>query len=269
MIFAPIFDPGDTLYVALGCYALGTLAALLSLFVRGKRLQHTGLIFMVGGFAAHTMWIGTICARTGHPPITNLPEAASFVAWMVFAVELALWIRYRVYAVVFFVYPLVFLLLTISAVVGESFRVLDPELRSSLFTTHLLFTTVGVAGLLIALSFGLLALLQDRALKNKTRGRLWEWIPSLDICKNVSYRALAIGFSIYTLGLIAGVLWSYRTEGELVDLRVKQIGAITAWLLFAVLLQSYVSNTYRRKSTIFISAGAFVAILIAILGIRG
>jgi hypothetical protein len=30
----------DTLYLALGCYALGTLAALLSLFVREKRLQH-------------------------------------------------------------------------------------------------------------------------------------------------------------------------------------------------------------------------------------
>jgi ABC-type uncharacterized transport system permease subunit len=263
------FAPTDTLYVALGCYALGTLAALLSLFIREKKLQHFGLIFMIGGFAAHTMWIGTICARTGHPPITNLPEAASFVAWLVFAVELALWIRYRVYAAVFFVYPLVLLLLTISAVVGENFQVLDPALRSNLFTTHLLLTTVGVAGLFIGLAFGLLALLQDRALKNKTRGRLWEWIPSLDICKNVSYRALAIGFSIYTVGLIAGVLWSYRTDGGFVELRVKQIGAITAWILFGVLLQSYVSNTYRRPRTLFISAGAFIAIVVAILGIRG
>jgi ABC-type uncharacterized transport system permease subunit len=51
------------------------------------------------------------------------------------------------------------------------------------------------------------------------------------------------------------------------DLRVKQIGAVTAWVLFAVLLQSYVSNTYRRKRTLFISAGAFVAIVVAMLGI--
>jgi ABC-type uncharacterized transport system permease subunit len=258
----------DTLYLALACYALGTLAALTSLFVREKRLQHVGLALMIGGFLTHTVWIGTICVRTGHPPITNLPEAASFIAWMVFAVELALWIRYRVYAVVFFVYPLVLLLLTLSAVVGESFTVLDPELRSNIFTTHVLLTTVGVAGLLIGLAFGLLALLQDRALKNKTRGRLWEWIPSLDVCKRVSYRALAIGFSIYTLGLLAGIVWTYRTEGGLVELRAKQIGAITAWMLFGVLLQAHVSNTYRRTRTIFISAGAFVAIVVAIVGIR-
>lgn len=258
----------NMLYVALGCYAAGTLAALLSLFSREKRLQHAGLILMIAGFVSHTIWIGTICAATGHPPITNLPEVVSFVAWVVFAVELALWIRYRVYAAVFFVYPLVFLLLTLSAVVGEQFKVLDPGLRSNVFTMHLLLSTVGVAGLLIGLAFSVLALLQDRALKRKTRGRLWEWIPSLDVCKTLSYRALAIGFSIYTLGLIAGVFWSYRTTAEFMDLRVKQIGAVTAWVLFAMLLQAYVSNTYRRKRTLFISAGAFVAVLVAMMGIR-
>jgi ABC-type uncharacterized transport system permease subunit len=262
------FSLADTLYLALGCYALGTLAALFTLFAREKRLQRTGLVLMIAGFVAHTVWIGTICAATGHPPITNLPEAVSFVAWVVFAIELALWIRYRVYAAVFFVYPLVLLLLTVSAVVGEKFKVLDPDLRSNVFIAHLLFSTVGVAGLLIGLAFSLLALMQDRALKNKTRGRLWEWIPSLDVCKTLSYRALAVGFSIYTLGLLAGVLWSYRTSAGFMDLRVKQIGAVTAWIFFAALLQSYVSDTYRRRRTLFISAGAFVAILVAMLGIR-
>lgn len=258
-----------SLAAALALYALGTFAALLSLFVRTRRLQAGGLGLMVGGFVAHTIWIGTICARTGHPPLTNLAETASFIGWTVFAVQLGLWLRYRIEAASFFVYPLVLLLLTLSAVVGESFEVLDPQLRSNLFTIHLLMTTVGVAGLLIGLAFGLLAMLQDRALKKKTRGRLWEWIPSLDVCSKVSYRALAVGFSIYTVGLLAGVLWSYRTTAGFMDLRVKQIGAVTAWVLFAVILQSYVANTYRRRRTLVLSACAFVAIVVAMLGIRG
>lgn len=258
-----------TLYLALALYALGTLAALVTLFVRGKGPQYAGLAFMIGGFVAHTIWIGTICAATGHPPLTNLAETTSFVAWVVFAVELGLWIRYRVYAASFFVYPLVLLLLTTSAVAGENFAVLEPALRSNVFTLHLLLSTVGVAGLLIGLAFGLLASMQDRMLKNKRQGRLWEWIPSLDVCKNVSFRALSIGFAIYTFGLIAGVLWSYRTTAGFMDLRVKQIGAVTAWILFGVILQSYISNTYRQKRMLFVSAGAFVAIVVAMLGIRG
>ena len=118
---------------------------------------------MIAGFVAHTIWIGTICARTGHPPITNLPETASFMAWTIFAVELVLYVRYRVYAAVFFVYPLVLLLLTLSAVAGENFRVLDPELRSNVFTTHLLLSTVGVAGLIFGAEAGSQAACQQAA----------------------------------------------------------------------------------------------------------
>jgi ABC-type uncharacterized transport system permease subunit len=187
----------------------------------------------------------------------------------VFAVELALWIRYRVYAASFFVYPLVLLLLTVSAVVGENIKTLEPGLRSNLFITHLLLSTVGTAALLIGLAFTLLSWAQDRSLRSKTRGRLWDWIPSLEICRLVSHRALAFGFAIYTLGLLAGVLWSYRTNVGLIELRSKQIGAVAAWVLFGILLQMAISGAYRSRRTIVVSGAAFVAIIVAILGIRG
>ena len=261
-------SPYVFLYAALALYAAGTLAALASLFVRNVRLPQAGLGLMITGWVLHTLWISTICIRTHHPPLTNLPETAAFISWTVFLVELILFIRYRVYAAAFFVYPLVLILLTIAAVVTEPFAAGDPALRSRIFTAHILLTTIGVAGLFISLAFSAMAYLQDRALREKRRGRLWEWIPSLNVCKLVSYRALAIGFSIYTAGLVAGVLWSYRTTAGPMDFRVKQIGAVVAWVLFAILLQSYISGMYRARRTILISAGAFIAIMVAMLGIH-
>jgi ABC-type uncharacterized transport system permease subunit len=260
-------SPNLSLYAALALYAAGTIVALATLFMREKRPQHVALGLMIAGFVAHTVWISTICIRTHHPPLTNLPEAAGFMAWVIFAAELALFIRYRVHAASFFVYPLVLMLLTLSAVVREPF-VKSPAAVSRLFITHILLTTIGVAGLLIGLAFGALAWVQDRALKSKQRGALWDWIPSLNVCNTVSYRALAIGFSIYTLGILAGILWSYRTSAELMDFRVKQVGAVVAWVLFAVVLQSYVNDTYRTRRTVIIGACAFIAIVVAILGIH-
>src|SRR5437764_13098653 len=145
-------SPNLTLYAALALYAAGTIVALATLFTREKRPQHIALGIMIAGFIAHTVWIGTICVRTHHPPLTNLPETAAFMAWIVFAVELALFIRYRVHAAAFFVYPLVLILLTISAVVSEPFASGDPALRSRVFTAHILLTTLGVAALLISLA---------------------------------------------------------------------------------------------------------------------
>jgi len=260
-------SPNVTLYAALFFYAAGTLIAFASLFLKEKQLG-MGLGSMIAGFVLHTVWIGTICTKTGHPPITNLPEALSFVAWTIFLIVLILFFRYRVHAASFFVYPLVLLLLTITAVVREPFAPRNDALRSHIFTAHLLLTTLGVASLMIGLAFGVLAFLQDRSLKSKRPGRLWQWIPSLNVCKVVSYRALAIGFSIYTLGLLAGVMWSYRTTAELMELRTKQIGAVVAWVLFAALLQAYIQGMYRNRRTMFISAGAFVATVVAMLGIH-
>ncbi len=260
-------SPNVSLYAALALYAAGTLVALASLFRPERRLQQAGLGLMIGGWVLHTVWIGTICARTHHPPLTNLPETAAFISWTVFLVELILFIRYRVHAAAFFVYPLVLLLLTVSAVITEPFVAGDPALRSRVFTAHILLTTVGVAGLFISLAFSAMAVMQDHSLREKTRGRLWQWIPSLSVCKLVAYRALAVGFSIYTAGLLAGVLWSYRTTAAPIDFRVKQTAAVVAWVLFAVLLQSYISGVYHARRTILVSAGAFIAIIVAMLGI--
>ncbi|HVT44112.1 MAG TPA: cytochrome c biogenesis protein CcsA [Thermoanaerobaculia bacterium] len=256
------------LYIASLFYLLGTLAVLLSLMLRSRRLQHIALVSMVAGFVAHTVWIGVICTRTGHPPLTNLPETAAFIGWTILLVELFLFIRYRVHAAAFFVYPLVLMLLSISLVVGEPFAHLDEAQRSNLFTSHLLLTTVGIAGLLIGLAFMILAQIQERALKMKHRGRLYDWIPSLRVCELVSYRALSIGFAIYTIGLLAGVLWAYRTSPGVFSLRAKEIGALVAWVLFAVLVQAHVSGTYRTQKNAVVGAAAFVSILVAIFGIQ-
>src|SRR5205085_12410343 len=114
-------SPNLSLYLALALYACGTLVALASLFAREVKLQFAGLMLMISGWVLHTFWIGTICVRTHHSPLTNLPETAAFLSWTVFLVELILFIRYRVHAAAFFVYPLVLILLTISAVVSEPF----------------------------------------------------------------------------------------------------------------------------------------------------
>ena len=261
-------NPNIALYAALSLYAIGTLVALSTLFMREKRTQHAALGVMMAGFACHTVWIGSICVATHHPPLTNLPEAASFVAWCLFVVELVVFVRYRVHAASFFVYPLVLMLLTVAAVVREPFQQMDPALRSWVFTMHVLFSAVGVAALLIGLAFTTLSFVQDRALKSKKRGALWDWIPSLTICRLVSYRTLAIGFSIYTLGVLSGIVWSYRTTAELIDLRVKPIGGVVAWIFFGMLLQSYVAGDYRRRRMAVISVFAFAAILVAMFGIH-
>ena len=58
-----------------------------------------------------------------------------------------------------------------------------------------------------------------------------------------------------------------RIAADLMVPSAKEIGAIVAWIFFAILLQSFISGAYHARRTIFFSAGAFVSIIVAILGI--
>jgi len=260
--------PNELLYLALGCYALGTLVVFGSIVHRSDYLQRIALGFMIAGFGLHTIFIGTICVRTGHPPLTNLPETTTFLSWAVLAAWFVIHFRFRVPAAAFFVNPLVLGLLAIAAVVGESPARLDPAMRSNLFTAHLLMTTVGVAALMIGLAFMALYRFQERALKSKRRGAMWHWIPSLRVCDVLSYRSLAVGFSIYTLGILAGLVWALRTDSALLTPNAKEIGALVAWAMFAMLLQFRISGTFRTPKTVVVATIAFISIFVSIFGIQ-
>lgn len=260
--------PTFTLAAALLLYALACGIVLFSLIRREGRFQNAAFALMCAGFVAHTMWIGVVCVRTNHPPLTNLPEAAAFISWTILAIEIFLFVRYRIHAVAFFIYPLVLLLLAITAIVRERYVELAASAQSNLFVAHSFLATVGIAALMIGLVFTLLYQVQERALREKRRGALYEWIPSLQLCDTLSYRSLAIGFTVYTLGLLAGLMWALRKSSAAASVGAKEIAAVIAWVFFAALLQSYLAGSFRTRRNLVISAAAFLSIIVAVLGIH-
>jgi ABC-type uncharacterized transport system permease subunit len=259
--------PTYALLSAITFYAIGVVLVLLALVRRKERLQKFALGSMIIGFLPHTIWLGSVCVQTHHPPLTNLPEATAFIAWTILLIQIVLSVRFKIQALSFFVYPLVLLMLVGTGLVHEQYRELDASFRSNLFTAHLFLTAVGIAGLVLGVVFTTLSYVQERSIRTKRRGALYDWIPSLQVCDVMSYRSLAIGFSLYTLGLIAGFVWAYRTNAEM-GLHTKEAGAIVAWILFAGLLQSYIAGSLRPRRTLMLSAAAFISIVVAVMGIQ-
>jgi len=260
--------PNTALYFAILLYGAGTLVVLWALVRRIGHPPSLAIAFAGVALASHTFFIGTICSTTGHPPITNLAETVTFIAWVIMVVEIVLLWRYRVQAAAFFVYPVVVLLLVIAAVVREPFAPIPSDRQSQIFIIHILLTTIGLAALLIALAFAMLYYFQERAIKQKRRGAFYDWIPSLRVCDLVSYRALTSGFAIYTAGLLAGIYWSYRLHEGAMTLGAKEIGAVVAWVVFAALIQLHIADSFRSKRTVVLAIIAFASILVAIFGIR-
>ena len=79
----------------------------------------------------------------------------------------------------------------------------------------------------MGLAFTTLAYMQDRSLKSKQRGPLWEWIPSLNVCRRLSYRTLAEEVGILQENVLMteiGDVWEFDENGALAQPRLLQFG---------------------------------------------
>ncbi len=77
---------------------------------------------------------------------------------------------------------------------------IPPVLRSNWIYIHIPMVFLGYAALFIAFAAAIMYLIQERAFKSKHPVRFYNWLPSLEICDDLAYRSLAIGFPLITLG---------------------------------------------------------------------
>src|SRR5262249_31132617 len=115
-----------------------------------------------------------------------------------------------------------------------------------------------------AFSAAVLYLLQERELKSKHPKMFYNRLPSLEICDDLAYRALAIGFPLMTLGILAGALWA---QVQSVPHAVAKIlFSILTWLIYLTLIHYRLIAGWRGKKAAYLAIVCFVGVVITFLG---
>jgi ABC-type uncharacterized transport system permease subunit len=119
----------------------------------------------------------------------------------------------------------------------------------------------------LAFASSLLYLLQFRELKHKHFGKLFRFMPSLEMLDKVAHRALLIGFATLTLALVLGWAWTvqFRDSFEMSDPKV--MWAMLTWIAFAVALASRTGAGAERRGA-RMNIAAFAVIILAYVVIR-
>ena len=121
--------------------------------------------------------------------------------------------------------------------------------------------------LFIAFSAAVLYLIQERDLKSKHPRMFYSRLPSLEICDDLAYRALAIGFPLMTLGILAGALWAQTVWGAKDWARdPKILFSIFTWLIYLLLIHYRLIAGWRGKKAAYLSIAGFVGVLVTFLG---
>ena len=168
-----------------------------------------------------------------------------------------------------FIFPLVFIL-TLGANLVHSQRTMRPEVLKSLWLyIHVPTTFLGYAALFVAFAVGIMYLIQEKELKRKRPQAFYYRLPSLEVCDELGYRALGIGFLLADHrdrgGRLLGQQISERLPGSAIR---RSLWSYVTWLIYAVLLHYRLSAGWRGRRAAWMSVIGFIIVLAAFFGTR-
>ena len=136
--------------IALTFYFASAIACVLELFKGTKTTSVIMLALAVVGFLFHTSDIIARYVISGHIPIANLHEAASFFAWCIVLIFFFLEYRYKLGLLGSFIMPVVFVLMFSSSVLPRKMEPLSPVLQSYWLGIHTVLAFMGDAAFAMA-----------------------------------------------------------------------------------------------------------------------
>lgn len=228
--------------LALGLTLLLYLAAAL-LFQGQFLLRHGswdrwGHRLLVAGVSLHAVGLTLHFLLSGRTPMASMLIVVSLITVALLAAVLVLERFTGARHLSLVAAPLAFLALLYALVMPVRFDASEPLLlRYPWLGIHVLLTLAGDICFAVAFCGALAYMVQSRSLK---RGRLNRYLPPLDTSAAATWRFAAAGFSLYTLGLVMGIIWLFGAPGEYLRPRdAKILLALPTWAVFAVYL-------YRR-----------------------
>jgi HemX protein len=250
-------SPSPAFWVAGGLYALAA-AGLIAGFLRARpEWSRIARGLVVAAFVAHGVDIGWRGVDGVHPA-ASVREALGFLAWIIAGGYLAASVRNRFELAGAVLVPMVAVVLAAARLSPAGQPQADLTLLGRI---HISVATIGVAlfGLAAALAF--IYLLEERNLKAKRfDARSWKTpAASLQALDGMSQRLVMIGFPLFTVAMILGVLWTSQRDSSLG--RPEYAAASITWISYAGLLSARLGLGWRGRRAAWLTVAGFVAAL--------
>lgn len=120
----------------------------------------------------------------------------------------------------------------------------------------------GLAGLLLGLGLGFVSG------KGASKPGFTNRLPSLDVLDEVSYRGIAFGFPLLTIGIITGAIWADQAWGRWWGWDPKETWSLITWLYYGGYLHTRLTMGWRGRHSAVIAVIGLIMVLITYLGVN-
>ena len=251
--------PSPAFWIAAALYVV-TIGVTLAALGGRERALPWGRGLLYAAIAAHAIDIGWRGVLHVHPA-QSVRESLGFLSFIVvvgFAIA-SRRLRLLLGGVVVLPIALGLLLVARLSPVGTA-----PEDLTTLGRVHISLATFGVAVFALASVVSAIYLLEERSLRRKDFNALSfrSGGASLESLDRLSHRLVWLGFPIFTIAMILGVVWVTR-RGASFDRPEYPIAMVT-WLMYASLLITRSAFGWRGRRAANLTLLGFAAALIVL-----
>jgi len=255
-------------YVTFALYLSATVVYLVYLAKPSESLGNFARCLISSGFAIHIVFTIHRYLVAGHTPITNLHESLSFFSMAVVGVFIFIERRFKILVLGSFVTPVALVLMAISSLFPSALAPLNPALKSKWLLIHTVVAFLGYASFAVAFGAAIIYLMQERFLKKKKLGGLFQRLPSLNTLDEINYRCLTFGFPLLTIAIISGAIWAETAWGTYWSWDPKETWSLITWFVYAALLHGRLTTGWRGKKAAILAIIGFFVMLFTFLGVN-
>jgi len=258
----------------LAAFILYILAAVLYLFfllLKKESAARNGYVLAAAGAVLHTLALILRVFVSGHAPFTNMYESLSFLAWASIAAYLVLERAFAIRKIGPFLLLLVIALMALasSPLMPKEAAPLVPALQSYWLWLHVSVTLIGEAFFAVGTLASLLYLAAERRERKGTARKGEKDEKASAHYDAVSYRVIAIGFPLFTLGgLVFGMVWAYKAWGSYWSWDPKEVWTLITWFIYGLYLHTRIVMGWKGRRSALIAVIAFLAALFTFFGVN-
>lgn len=255
--------------IALIFYGLSTFL-YFGFLLFGKAILGRGAIWgLILGVCGHSLGLVIRTINAHHSPFSNLYESLVFFSWTIVIVYLFIEYWYKLKVIGVLVSLIAFLSIGYASMLPAKYKEISPlipALQSLWLEIHVITCFLGYSAFTIAFGASIMYLIKERLSKNPYG--FYQKLPSEDLLDELSYKTIAIGFVLLTLGIITGAIWANYAWGGYWSWDPKETWSLITWLIYLIYLHTRVSIGWRNKKSAWISIIGFSAVIFTYLGVN-
>ena len=255
--------------IPLVLYVVASGAYAVHFARRNESIGRIATVTLVLGTLTHAFVIGMQTMQVGHIPFVGTTGAVSAFVCLLALAYLYTEMMTDERAMGVFIVPLMALLQIIPAVmnsVAERPAVLD----SPWFAIHVSALLSAYASFALACVIGITYVLLFKELKTKHLGFFYARLPSLQVLDVMNSRAVVVGWSFLTLGLMVGAVWLVQVQPSTADPRVQAMSlldpkifiVLLCWVVYSFALYARRSIGWSGRRAALLSAIGFTILLL-------